>query len=105
MHPVGAGLFSEDVWDDLEPYRSHSAMFQVGGVKTPTLIQHGEKDVRVPVSQGQELFNALRKQGVPTQMVIYPRQPHGIGEPRLRVDRSKRVVQWFERWILEKDTT
>jgi len=97
--------FHGEFWDDLEPYRSHSAMFQVGGVRTPTLIQHGEKDARVPVSQGQELFNALRRQGVPTQMVIYPRQPHSIGEPRLQMDCSKRVVQWFERWILEKDTS
>ncbi len=97
--------FHGEFWDDLEPYGSHSPMFQVKGVRTPTLIQHGEKDTGVPVSQGQELFNALRRQGVPTQMVIYPRQPHSIGEPRLQMDCSKRVVQWFERWILDRDTT
>ncbi len=74
--------FHGEYWDDLEPYRAHSAMFNVKNMKTPTLIQHGEKDARVPVSQGQEFYNALKRQGVPTRMVIYPRQPHGIGEPR-----------------------
>lgn len=96
--------FHGEYWDDLEPYRAHSAMFNVKDVKTPTLIQHGEKDARVPVSQGQELYNALKRQGVPTRMVIYPRQPHGIGEPRLMMDVRKRSVEWFLRWILGKET-
>jgi len=96
--------FHGEFWDDLEPYRAHSAMFNVKDVKTPTLIQHGEKDARVPVSQGQELYNALKRQGVPTRMVIYPRQPHGIGEPRLMMDVRKRSVEWFLRWILGKGT-
>ena len=94
--------FHGEFWEDLEPYRSHSAMFQVKGVKTPSLIQHGESDVRVPVSQGKELYNALERQGVPTKMVIYPRQPHGVREPRLMMDVRRRSVEWFERWILEK---
>ena len=96
--------FHGEYWDDLEPYRAHSAMFNVKGVKTPTLIQHGEKDARVPVSQGQELYNALKRQGVPTRMVIYPRQPHGIGEPRLMMDVRNRSVEWFLRWVLGKET-
>ncbi len=96
--------FHGEFWDDLEPYRAHSAMFNVKDVKTPTLIQHGEKDARVPVSQGQELYNALKRQEVPTRMVIYPRQPHGIGEPRLMMDVRKRSVEWFLRWILGKET-
>ena len=97
--------FYKEHWEDLEPYKGHSAMFQVRGVKTPTLIQHGEKDVRVPVSQGQELYNALRKQGVPVQMVIYPRQGHGVNEPRLLMDVKRRPVEWFERWILGDGTS
>jgi dipeptidyl aminopeptidase/acylaminoacyl peptidase len=95
--------FHGEYWDNLELYITHSAMFNVKDVKTPTLIQHGEKDARVPVSQGQELYNALQRQGVPTRMVIYPRQPHGIGEPRLMMDVRKRSVRWFLRWILGKE--
>jgi dipeptidyl aminopeptidase/acylaminoacyl peptidase len=77
-------------------------MFQAKCMTTPTLIQHGEKDARVPVSQGQELYNALKKQSVPVRMVIYPRQEHGVNEPRLFIDVRKQSVQWLEHWILGK---
>ena len=74
-------------------------MFNVKGVTTPTLIQHGENDLRVPISQGYELYNALKRQGVTVQMVTYPRQPHGIQEPKLLKDAMERNLAWFERWI------
>jgi dipeptidyl aminopeptidase/acylaminoacyl peptidase len=95
--------FGAEFWQDLEPYRAHSALFQVQGVRTPTLIQHGQNDIRVPLSQGHELYNALKRQGVPVEMVIYPRQGHGIAEPRLRMDIMRRTTAWFERWVLEKE--
>jgi dipeptidyl aminopeptidase/acylaminoacyl peptidase len=91
--------FGAEAWDDLAPYREHSAMFQIRGVKTPTLIQHGDSDLRVPLSQGRELYNALRRQGTPVEMVIYPRQAHWPNEPRLLIDIRRRVVEWFVRWI------
>ena len=94
--------FGGEFWDDLEPWRKRSAMFHVKGVKTPTLIQHGEADLRVPVSQGYELYNALKRQGVPTRMVVYPRQPHGIQEPRLQLDAMNRNLEWFDRWVMGK---
>ena len=94
--------FGGEFWDDLEPWRKRSAMFHVKGVKTPTLIQHGESDLRVPVSQGYELYNALKRQGVPTRMVVYPRQPHGIQEPRLQLDAMNRNLEWFDRWVMGK---
>ena len=64
--------FGGEPWDKLDAYRAHSAMFQVKGVSTPTLIQHGERDERVPLSQGQELYNALKRQGCTTKMVDLP---------------------------------
>ena len=94
--------FDAEFWDDLEPYRQHSAIFQVKGVTTATLIQHGQEDVRVPLPQGRELYNALKRQGVPIEMIIYPRQGHSISEPRLRIDVRRRAVAWLERWVLEK---
>jgi dipeptidyl aminopeptidase/acylaminoacyl peptidase len=94
--------FGGEFWDDLEPWRKRSAMFHVKGVQTPTLIQHGEADLRVPVSQGYELYNALKRQGVPTRMVVYPRQPHGIQEPRLQLDAMNRNLEWFDRWVMGK---
>jgi dipeptidyl aminopeptidase/acylaminoacyl peptidase len=81
-------------------------MFNVKGVTTPTLIQHGEADVRVPVSQGYELYNALVRQNVPTKMVVYPRQGHGFTEPKMTKDAMERNLEWFNRWVLEgKKTT
>jgi dipeptidyl aminopeptidase/acylaminoacyl peptidase len=91
--------FGGEYWDVFDRWRSHSAMFNVKGVATPTLIQHGERDDRVPISQGYELYNALLRQGVTVKMVVYPRQPHGIGEPKLQLDAMKRNLDWFERWI------
>lgn len=91
--------FGGEFWDKLDVYRSHSAMFQIKGVMTPTLIQHGERDERVPLSQGQELYNALKRQGCTTKMVIYPRTPHGIEEPRLLLDCMDRNLEWFDRYV------
>jgi dipeptidyl aminopeptidase/acylaminoacyl peptidase len=69
--------FGGEMWDQPGVYQKHSAMFHVKGARTPTLIQHGEKDDRVPISQGYELYNALKRQGCTTKMVVYPRTPHG----------------------------
>ena len=91
--------FGGEPWDKLDTYRAHSAMFNVKGVSTPTLIQHGERDERVPLSQGQELYNALKRQGCTVKMVIYPRTPHGIEEPRLLLDCMQRNLEWFDLYV------
>jgi dipeptidyl aminopeptidase/acylaminoacyl peptidase len=91
--------FGGEFWDVFDIWRSRSAMFNIRGVTTPTLIQHGEADVRVPISQGYELYNALKRQRVPVKMVVYPRQPHGLQEPRHILDAARQNLEWFERWI------
>jgi dipeptidyl aminopeptidase/acylaminoacyl peptidase len=98
--------FGGEFWDEggVDRWRAHSAMFQVQNVKTPTLIQHGEADLRVPVSQGYELYNALRRRGVPTRMVVYPRQPHGLQEPKFIEDAMRRNLEWFDRWVMGRTT-
>lgn len=88
-----------EFWDEFDRWRSRSAMFQIKGAATPTLIQHGDKDVRVPISQGYELYNALKRQGVPVKMVVYPRQPHSLQEPKLQLDAAQRNVEWFDQWL------
>jgi len=92
-------FFGGEFWDNLDPYRKHSAMFRIKGASTPTLIQHGEKDLRVPISQGYELYNALKRQGVEVKMVVYPRAPHGLREPKQRLDAMKRNLEWFSEKI------
>lgn len=91
--------FRGEFWTDLEPYRRHSAMFNIGAARTPTLVLHGEADVRVPVSQGYELYNALRRQNVTTEMVVYPRAPHGPSEPRQQLDIMRRHIEWFAQFL------
>jgi len=75
-------------------------VLRVKTVTTPTLIQHGENDLRVPISQGYELYTALKRRHVPVTMVVYPRQGHGVGEPRLQLDVMRRNLEWFERWVM-----
>ena len=94
--------FSGEFWQDFDTYVRHSPVFQAKGVKTPTLIQHGEADVRVPLGQGREYYNALKRQGTTVEMVIYPRQGHGFDEPRLAVDRQRRASAWLDRWLRVK---
>jgi dipeptidyl aminopeptidase/acylaminoacyl peptidase len=91
--------FGGEFWDKADAYRARSSMFHVKGVTTPTLIQHGERDDRVPLSQGKELYNALKRQGCVTKMIIYPRTPHSIAEPRLLLDCMKRNLEWFDRHV------
>jgi dipeptidyl aminopeptidase/acylaminoacyl peptidase len=88
-----------EFWTDPGLWYARSALHHVAAVTTPTLIQHGERDVRVPISQGYELYNALRRRGVPVTMVEYPRQGHGIAEPRLQLDVMGRNLEWFRRWL------
>ncbi len=71
----------------------------VRNVTTPTLIVHGQADVRVPVTQGIEFYNALRAAGVDTEMVSYPRQGHAFHERAFELDLLQRLVGWFEKYL------
>jgi dipeptidyl aminopeptidase/acylaminoacyl peptidase len=86
-------------WKEGALYRKHSPLTHVGNAKTPTLIQHGEKDERVALAQSRQLYAALKRNGVPVEFVIYPRQGHNPSEPRLQVDVLRRNVDWFNRWL------
>lgn len=92
--------FGAPPWEDMQGYLRSSAMNFVQNAKTPTLIQHGQEDRRVPISQGEEFYRALTMRGVPVEMVVYPRQPHGIQEPRLIKDSLERNLNWFNKWVL-----
>ena len=96
-------------WDELHydasPYE-HGGVYDkftpmnfIANATTPTLILHGEKDGDVPVSQGYELFRALKDKGVETEMVVYPREPHGIGETQHVRDLIARVCDWYDKHL------
>lgn len=97
--------FGGQSWDVIDVYQKHSPMFNVKGVSTPTMIQHGEADVRVPISQGYEFYNALKTQGVPTRMLVLPRQPHGPTEPKMQLAAMKANLEWFDKYLGSKPET
>ncbi|GHO85832.1 alpha/beta hydrolase family protein [Dictyobacter formicarum] len=88
-------------WDGLEAqrHRELSPITFASRVKTPVLILHGENDARVPVSQAIGFHRALRHYQVPTEMVLYPREPHGIKERAHQLDLLQRVRRWYDRWL------
>ncbi|HXT62818.1 MAG TPA: S9 family peptidase [Pyrinomonadaceae bacterium] len=94
--------FGGQFWDQMDSYQKHSAMFNVKGVKTPTMIEHGDADIRVPISQGYEFYNALKMQGVPTRMIVLPRQPHGPNEPKMQLAAAQANIEWFEKYLGRK---
>lgn len=91
--------FGGPPWDKRELYEQRSAITHISKVKTPVLIQFGEKDERVSPAQGQEFHTALKRLGVPTDFAMYPRQGHNVIEPKLQRDVLTRNVEWFERWL------
>jgi len=91
--------FGGEPWKVFENYRAHSPVSFVANVKTPTLILHGQEDIRVPLSQGAEYHNALKRLGVTTKMVVYPRMPHGPTEPKFMLDIMNRHLDWVEKYV------
>jgi dipeptidyl aminopeptidase/acylaminoacyl peptidase len=91
--------FDGPPWQRPEIYLARSPLFQLDGATTPTLIQHGEADRRVPLGQSHEMYQALRRLGVETELVIYPRQEHGLDEPKLLLDAARRNLDWFARHL------
>jgi len=71
-------------------------------IKTPTLFMAGEKDFNVPTAGSEQMFQALRSLGVPTQLIIYPGQFHGITVPSYQKDRVDRYLQWFDKYLKPK---
>lgn len=87
-------------WEDSRFYVDHSAVLHAGNVRTPTLVVHGEKDERVPPTQGWEFYTALKKVGVPTDLLLLPRQPHGPREPRIQRSVAEWTLDWINRYTL-----
>jgi dipeptidyl aminopeptidase/acylaminoacyl peptidase len=86
-------------WDATDLYWDRSPMKYVKNVKTPTMIMHGQVDTRVPIAQAQEFYMALKEMKVPVEFVVYPRENHGFTEPRHLMDRVRRYVKFFARYL------
>jgi dipeptidyl aminopeptidase/acylaminoacyl peptidase len=99
------GHMGAEFWEDYEAYEKHSAIYHIANVKTPTQVIHGENDLRVPFTQGQEFYRALLRRGVETEFVVYPRTPHGPREPKFVMDVSERILKWFNEHLRSEPVT
>jgi dipeptidyl aminopeptidase/acylaminoacyl peptidase len=82
-------------WEVPDAMRRHSPITYVDKVTTPTLVLHSREDRRCPLAMGRMFHQSLLARGVPTQMVVYPGENHGIRRPRHREDVLRRVLAWF----------
>ena len=82
-------------WEVPEKMRKHSPLTYADRVKTPTLILHAEGDRRCPLPMGKAYHQALKARKVPTGLVVYPGEGHGIKQPKHREDVLRRVLEWF----------
>jgi dipeptidyl aminopeptidase/acylaminoacyl peptidase len=87
----------------IDTYWGHSPLKDIYKAKTPTLILVGEKDDRVPPPQSVELYRALKSNGVPTRLLIAPREPHGWQELRHELHKVNAELDWFEKYALGRE--
>ncbi|MDQ1591828.1 MAG: hypothetical protein QOG71_2455 [Pyrinomonadaceae bacterium] len=91
--------FGGTPWTAREVYEKWSPVRYANRVKTPLMITHGEQDRRVPIAQAEQYYRALRKSGVETVFVRYPREGHGITEPNHQIDLIRRQLEWFDKHL------
>jgi dipeptidyl aminopeptidase/acylaminoacyl peptidase len=86
-------------WDNYEQLWQWSPLRYVKQAQTPTLFIHGEQDNDVHITQAEEMYTALKRRGVESVLVRYPREGHGLREPKHRVDALERTLAWFDRFL------
>lgn len=87
-------------WRNPEAWTKVSyAFFKADKIHTPTLFMGGDKDFNVPVVGGEQMYQALRSLGVPTQLVIYPGEFHGFTRPSFIQDRYQRYLAWYDKYL------
>jgi len=92
-------FFGKSAYDDPEPYVKASAITYIKKARTPTFIYVGERDIEVPPTQSIEYWHALKELGVPTSLVIYPDEGHGIRGTEHAADVQRRTVGWFDKYL------
>ncbi len=86
-------------WNDMDIYLKTSPMTNINKATTPTLIQHGEFDRRVPISNAYELFRGLQDRGVASKLIVYKGFGHGINKPKERLAAIWHNWQWFNKYV------
>lgn len=83
-------------WENIEAWERMNPFNNVGDVTTPTLVIGGHVDWNVPIQNSEQLYQALKRIGTPTQLVVYPNEHHGIKRPSFVRDRYNRYLDWYE---------
>ena len=87
-------------WENPEGYLDMSFPFlHADRIETPTLFMCGELDFNVPLINSEQMYQALRSLNIPTQLVIYPGQYHGLSKPSYVQDRLERMIDWYGRYL------
>ena len=104
IHPFTRQYLKATPWDDPEIYKKTSPISYVKSAKTPTLIQHGEFDRRVPIPNAYELYQALQDRNVPARLVVYKGFGHGIDKPKQQRSVIEENYDWFSKYIWGEKT-
>lgn len=86
-------------WQNVDRWVKLSPWFAIEKVTTPTLLMGGADDMNVPLLNSEQLYQALRRLGRETELVIYPGQNHGLRRPSYLVDRYERYIAWYDRYL------
>jgi len=97
--PAGDEWYFGTPWEHPEAFARSSPYMYIRNARTPTLILQGENDPIDPAGQSTALYRALKRYGVATELIIYPREPHGPREERHQLDVLTRVVAWFDKYL------
>lgn len=86
-------------WENREAWERISPFNDVDKVTTPTLVIGGKEDWNVPINNSEQLYQALKRRGIDTQLVVYPGESHGIARPSFIRDRYQRYLAWYDRTV------
>jgi dipeptidyl aminopeptidase/acylaminoacyl peptidase len=92
-------FFGKTMYEDPAAYRAASAIDFITKAKTPTFIYVGERDIEVPPTQSVEYWHALHDLNVPTSLVIYADEGHGLRQPAHVKDATARTIAWFDKYL------
>ncbi len=99
IHPFTRHYLKATPWEDPEIYKTTSPITYINNARTPTLIQHGELDKRVPIPNAYELYQGLQDRNVPSKLIVYKGFGHGIDKPKQARAVMEHNYDWFSQWI------
>lgn len=90
---LGLPWESRETWEKISPWND------VDKIVTPTLVMGGKEDWNVPIQNSEQLYQALKRRGIDTQLIVYPDESHGISRPSFQKDRWERYLGWYDKYV------